>query len=262
MPPSDRRGRPAPAAAGFSAAGGRTALGYWVPLAVTVTVATVGLAAWVWSERSDSDHSDEEEDEWEDDHDRRRHDYDDDRRRRHRRRGGQGEDEPIHLDARSEGAVRATGVQPQPQPQPEPEADPDEPGVVARMQGAMRRSPSPKQFWDDASKRVVAGVSAAGTAVGGALTSIREERNGNGDFEEHSRWAEPPGPVVDDHPSNPRSGGTQFTMSGALAPAAQRSSPSTRKRRSVAIVVSSVSAPGEPGDAEGHMLEHTVRSSS
>ena len=32
----------------------RSALGFYVPLFLTVTVATAGLAAWVWSAREDS----------------------------------------------------------------------------------------------------------------------------------------------------------------------------------------------------------------
>src|SRR5689334_22301582 len=39
----------------------RSALGYWIPLALTVTAATVGLAAWIWSERDDREESSESE---------------------------------------------------------------------------------------------------------------------------------------------------------------------------------------------------------
>ena len=39
----------------------RSALGYWIPLALTVTAATVGLAAWIWSERDDVEESSESE---------------------------------------------------------------------------------------------------------------------------------------------------------------------------------------------------------
>jgi hypothetical protein len=44
---------------------GRSALGYWLPLVVTVTIATAGLAAWIWSERqhdNDDDDNDQDDD--------------------------------------------------------------------------------------------------------------------------------------------------------------------------------------------------------
>jgi hypothetical protein len=43
------------------------------------------------------------------------------------------------------------------------------------MSGALRRTPSPQQFFDSTGKTVAAGVAAAGAAVGKALASIREE---------------------------------------------------------------------------------------
>ncbi|KAG9671676.1 hypothetical protein KCU99_g2971, partial [Aureobasidium melanogenum] len=47
---------------------GRSALGYWLPLVVTVTIATAGLAAWIWSERhQDDDHDNDRHDDTEDD---------------------------------------------------------------------------------------------------------------------------------------------------------------------------------------------------
>jgi hypothetical protein len=45
---------------------GRSALGYWLPLLITVTIATAGLAAWIWSERQhdndDDDNNDRQDD--------------------------------------------------------------------------------------------------------------------------------------------------------------------------------------------------------
>ncbi|KAI4735350.1 hypothetical protein E4T50_14136 [Aureobasidium sp. EXF-12298] len=47
---------------------GRSALGYWLPLVVTVTIATAGLAAWIWSERQqDDDDDNDRHDDTEDD---------------------------------------------------------------------------------------------------------------------------------------------------------------------------------------------------
>ena len=132
----------------------RSPLGYWVPLAVTVTIATAGLAAWVWSERRDDPSSSSDDDDLS---------YGEDR-------------ESSHVSR---------------QPQHEKyETARDEEGLVARMSGAIRRSPSPQQLIDGASRRVVASVAAAGAMVGGALTSIREEGHGNDHFGDHSRWSE------------------------------------------------------------------------
>ena len=132
----------------------RSALGYWVPLAVTVTIATAGLAAWVWSERKDDSSS-------------------------------SSDDDDLSYGEEREGLRNAR------QPQHENyEAARDDEGLVARMSGAIRRTPSPQQLIDGASRRVVASVAAAGAMVGGALTSIREEGHGNDHFGDHSRWSE------------------------------------------------------------------------
>jgi hypothetical protein len=197
--PDHRQRRAGPAPTGFSTTGRRTALGYWLPLAVTVTVAAVGLAAWVWSERNDDDDDDLDDG----------------------RAGGDYDEDRIALESVSEGVTRASSVQA------------EDSSVISRVQGALRRTPSPSQLLDGASRRVVAGVSAAGAVVGGALSAIREESGGNGDFEDHSRWAEPAPPVED----NARRADRGFTMSGALP-----AEPSKVKRRTVAIVVSSVPA--------------------
>jgi len=45
----------------YGTSSSRSALGYWIPLALTVTAATVGLAAWIWSERDDAEESSESE---------------------------------------------------------------------------------------------------------------------------------------------------------------------------------------------------------
>jgi hypothetical protein len=111
--------------------------------------------------------------------------------------------------------------------------------MIGRMQGALRRTPSPQQFIDGASKRVAAGMAAAGAMVGGALGSIREER---GDFEDHSRWSEEAEARV--------RGGVQQ---------ASRAAPSTvdKKRKTVALVVSSASSHDDPEDLS--LSEHAVR---
>ena len=132
----------------------RSALGYWVPLAVTITVATVGLVTWIWSERKDSDDDD----------------YD--------RRGPRGHSPPRdHRDgqgAHHRGAESGIVM--------------EDASVLGRVSGALRRTPSPQQLFSEASRRVAAGVAATGAAVGGALSSIREEDRGH--YEDHTRWSE------------------------------------------------------------------------
>ncbi|KAJ9372176.1 hypothetical protein DTO282E5_3018 [Paecilomyces variotii] len=210
-----------PAGTGFSASGRRTALGYWVPLALTVTVATIGLAAWIWSERNDDDENDGGDGEY---------------------RGG--EHQPPEYETVPPGVpgpdyARTTSTDIR---------DQDSAGMMARMQGALRRTPSPQQIFDGASRRVAAGVAAAGAMVGGALTSIREE--GRGDFEDHSRWSEE---VSARENTVSQSTAAGPAMSGALPTrAVDASSSLTKRKKTVAIVVSSESA----DDSEDAVSEH------
>lgn len=181
-------------------------MGYWVPLAITVGVAAISIAAWIWSEREERDDDGE---------------YD-----------GRDRDHPEGRTP-SEGAsshgvtyARSTAVDERAGTQSEDSS------VIARMQGALRRTPSPQQIFDGASRRVAAGVAAAGALVGGALSSIREER---GDFEDHSRWQE---------------------EADARARAAARSAPPEKKRKTVALVVSSATSHDGPEDLS--LSEHAV----
>ena len=184
----------------------RTALGYWIPLALTVTVATVGLAAWIWSERKDHD---------EDDYDRR------------------GGDRPP--------TTYGDGGPGQPPYPRGPEGSRvEEESVITRMSGALRRTPSPQQIFDGASRRVAAGMAAAGAAVGGALSSIREEDKR--DYEDHSRWSEEATMRVGESRSPARSGLRDTLASGAISTTQTQGAPLlprvNDKRKAVAIVVS------------------------
>ena len=214
---------------GYGASGRRTTLGYWVPLALTVTVATIGLAAWIWKERGDDDEE-----------------YDRDRKDTR-------PPPPDYGDVRPGHTTYAPGAQPPPQA---PQGD--DPGMMARMSGALRRTPSPQQFFDEASRRVVAGVAAAGAAVGGALTSIREEEKG--DYEDHSRWSE-------EAVARARLG-TAPAAGGPGARGPPIASPTTQgqsarkpndKRKNVAIVVSADTGNHGPGHGdETYLQEHAV----
>lgn len=148
---------------------------HWVPLAVTLTVATAGLAAWVLSQRKD-----DEEGEASFDHepglDYENADY--------------GDNPPY-------GATNRDPRLDRPPPRPDNESygvgpgasDVSAPGWGARMSGALRRTPSPQQFFDSTSKTVTAGVAAAGAAVGKALASIREEDKDKPGYVENP-WSE------------------------------------------------------------------------
>lgn len=133
-------------------------LGYWLPLFLSVTAATVGIAVWVWSERKDDDS---------DDYDRERDD-------------GPSSGAPPGLSS--------SGPRQAPHARQDGDHVPDGAGMLAKMSGALRRTPSPQQLFDNASRHVVAGVAAAGAVVGGALSSIREEEQR--DFKDHNPWSE------------------------------------------------------------------------
>ncbi|KAJ5205019.1 uncharacterized protein N7498_005898 [Penicillium cinerascens] len=223
--PQDPRRRRGGAGTGFSATSRRTALGYWIPLALTVGVATISVAAWIWSERNDDDDDDDQPYEGEGPYPPP---------------GPAGGDIPPPSYA-SEGYARSTGAE-------IPGDARYDPSFMARMQGALRRTPSPQQIFDGASRRVVAGVTAAGALVGGALTSIREENRG--DFEDHTRWSE------EAESRNVERGqqGAAPSMSGALptrGPAAGQHS-SDKKKKTVVIVLSSLS----PADSDEYASEH------
>ncbi|MCJ1308551.1 hypothetical protein MMC25_002204 [Agyrium rufum] len=185
----------------YGASSRRTAFGYWVPLVLTVTVATIGLATWVWKERKDNDDEDD-----------------------YRRRKDEGRPPPGYGDL---GPGQKSFVQGPPGSFPQ-----EDESVVGRMQGALRRTPSPQQIFDGASRRVAAGVAAAGAMVGGALSSIREEDKR--DYEDHSRWSEE---------AAARAGRAAYgpagpSLSQSQAPMAATARNPGDKRKAVAIVVS------------------------
>ncbi len=202
---------------------GRSVLGYWVPLGLTVLAASMTIAAWVWSERTEEDDNEDGE----------------------KGRNGSGPE-------REEPPEHGHGYEQAPDAPVSREAGPTgsenvSASVMARMSGAIRRTPSPQQIFDQASRRVVAGVAAAGAAVEGALSSIREEERD--DFGDHSRWSEEAemrqeGP---DAPSGAMSGvagpsssqapATGATERGMAASGSAARRHTSGKRKSVAIVV-------------------------
>lgn len=143
-----------------------------MPLAVTLTVATVGVAAWAWSQRKDGK---DDEDEQEVGLDYENADY--------------GDNPPYGAASRSvKGHEKAPRSEDQSFGVTGPESEAPEAGWGARMSGALRRTPSPQQFFDSTGKTVAAGVAAAGAAMGKALASIREEDRGADP--ENNPWSE------------------------------------------------------------------------
>jgi hypothetical protein len=193
----------------------RHGFGHWIPLVLTVTVATIGLAAWIWSER----HDDEEEYDGPD-----------------RRPPPQGTVPPGGYGESGYGTTA---------PPPEESSS-----YMARMSGALKRTPSPQQFFDGASRTVVAGVAAAGAVVGSALSSIREEDKNA--YKDHKTWSE--------EAESRKVGTSDGAAASGTRPQAQRGSPPTGnvKRKTIAVVVSADVDGDDLNDGEDHHHEHAV----
>lgn len=220
----------------------RGTFSYWLPLAFTVTVATIGVAAWIWSERSEDDEDKPTPPE--------------------RPAGGDGvypnygrnpdgtvrEGPPSYADVRP-GEVAYGTTQNRPE---------ESQGYMARMSGALRRTPSPQQVFDGASRTVVAGVAAAGAVVGSALSSIREEDKHA--YKDHRTWSEEAAArAVGGTPGTGTGTGPGIDMRSVEEPgvSSTRVPQSNGKRKTVAIVVSA-DAHMDFDDDEYH--EHAVGS--
>ncbi|KAF2011105.1 hypothetical protein BU24DRAFT_444226 [Aaosphaeria arxii CBS 175.79] len=182
----------------------RTTFGYWVPLVFTVTVATAGVAAWVWSARQDEDDSSDDAD----------LSYGEEQRDYKASQGSR--------DAASHGIAR------------------EDDSLMGRVQGVIRRTPSPQQFFDTVSKKTVAGVAAAGAMAGAALASIREEDRDdlNGD---HTRWSEEAALRRNVEAQSSQSNAAVDAQTRSFA-ASVRSGPQySGKRKTVVLVVSAES---------------------
>ncbi|KAK5715623.1 hypothetical protein LTR15_010269 [Elasticomyces elasticus] len=252
----------------------RSALGFWVPVVVTTTLALGGLAAWVWSERSE-------------------HDDDDSNYPPTARPDVKPQPYPPPQQQQGGGGLpnysgplpsQSAGAQGQPAPAPpggeaasyygnsrsgqqQHEGYGEEAGgeqtFFGQVRGAMRRTPSPQQFYDQASKQVSAGLAAAGGVLGSIMEDgdeheqesygrregerrggsggggeVREERREEQreGFSDHERWSE-------EAEEKERDRGVVEVESERRADAA-RSGRSTggegkqRQRKTVAVVVS------------------------
>lgn len=259
---------------------------YWVPLVFTVTVATAGIAAWIWSERRD------DEDEHPPPPSGAQYNppaavYPDSGYPPQGYPQGPGypqsgypQQPPGNYPAQTPGYP--AGYQPVPG---EPYGrNPDgsirtgppsyaevQPGAsfgteehqqpqsyISQMSGALggalRRTPSPQQFIDGATRSVAAGVAAAGAAVGSALFSIREENA----YPDHKTWSEEaevrrPGTSPDAALQSVEKRSGNKTGSSAASTSA-----SSNRRRTVAIVVSANSGHHDGLDDEDNFHEHAV----
>ena len=248
--------------------------GYWVPLITISTIALGGLAAWIWSERSDRD---------EDDH---HHD------KPPRPSIGVGNPYPTQGSQPYPGsAAPGQSIPPYDGPLPSQSAGPQgmpppvggeaasyytaesqsrdaqhhqEEGTFFRqVKGAMRRTPSPQQFFDNASKQVGAAAAAAGSALGRIMEEDRddyyreerrERREDKEGFSDHERWSEEAedkkrsGPV--DAESEKRAG---------AARSAREEKGKSKSKRTVAIVVSADSSHDSAYDQDAsYRTEHAV----
>lgn len=226
---------------------------------MTVTVATIGLAAWIWSERRDDEDENSEEE---------KPPADVPPPGYASMSGGlpsgpgpagfqgpptsgpMGPGGPTPPQGPGyESGARSTGVETQMQ---------DDGTLMSKMSGALKRTPSPQQSYDWASKKVAAGVAAAGAMVGGALTTIRE--GSQDDYEDHERWSE----EADSRDNGKevrrtlkRRGTADDYFSGSVEmpkPATMKS----RKRKNIAVVVSAVES---ASDGMGEVGQHAVRDS-
>lgn len=237
-----------------SSRGNNSTWGHWLPLAITVTIAAGGLAAWIWKERKDT-----EEDDY------------------HPGGAGPGYGPgpgaqgppssygPPPTDYSGRPPSNMPGGFGAPPPGQGPYGGPpdqrevQDDSIMGRMSGALRRTPSPQQILDGASKRVVAGVTAAGAAVTGALSSITEEDRPG--YEDHRSWSEEADSQSGGKSSKTsRRGPEMIDREGSAASAASQATVKAgRKRKTVAIVVSAVSDYEHDEDA-GYHQEHAVSS--
>ncbi|KAL1584816.1 hypothetical protein WHR41_06680 [Cladosporium halotolerans] len=265
----------------------QSTLGYWVPLITISTIAIGGLAAWIWSERSDSDEDD-----------RPHHDkpprpstglggaYP--------TQGAQPYPGPPPPEGHPPGSQQNVNMPPYEGPVPSqsggPQGGPPPVGGEAasyyagrsvhgeqrqqqeaswygQVRGAIRRTPSPQQFFDSASKQVGAAAAAAGAALGsimeedkdayyedGSRRRERRGREGEGEvFSDHERWSE--------EAEEKTRVGTVEAESEKRADAALRSARSdkgrSKSKKTVAVVVSAdIGSDGSYDHDSAYQTEH------
>lgn len=216
----------------------RGTFSYWLPLAFTVTAATIGIAAWIWSERSENDDDKPAQPPRPDGNDHVYPNY------------GRNADgsirtgPPSYADLRPGEAAYGTA----------PNRQEESQGYMARMSGALRRTPSPQQVFDGATRSVVAGVAAAGAAVGSALSSIREEDKNA--YKDHRTWQEEQ-EIRAATSATSKDKGTELKSGNEPGVSTSRIAQPHSRRRTVAIVVSADSS-NDFDEVEEGFHEHAV----
>ena len=271
--PGARRYYAPPPGAARGNASHHSFFGYWVPLVVTGTIAIGGLAAWIWSERSEHDEDDYPHD------------------KPPRPQTGAGQPYPTQGSQPYPGPPPPGGQQgygPPPPPPPGGEASSyyntsetrdvntqysqqqDSGTWYGRVAGVVKRTPSPQQFFDTASKGVTAGMAAAGAALGsimeggsdeeydqrrqGSRTKERktrtEERDG---FSDHERWSEEA-----DDPQRVGVVEAESERRAKTARSVRDEKGKGRAKRAVAVVVSADTANMDHDLSAGYTTEHAV----
>ncbi|KAK0263512.1 hypothetical protein B0A54_00869 [Friedmanniomyces endolithicus] len=228
----------------------QSVLGFWVPLVVTSTIALGGLAAWIWSERSEHDDDDYSPGKPQRPGPGAGGSSYAQGGPQPSYSQGPPPSYPQGPPAQSQGVTGVGGMPayggpipsqsagPQGGPPPAPgggeaasyygssaqqsrgqgqsdahfEESQSQQTFFGQVRGAMRRTPSPQQFLDHASKQVSAGIAAAGSALGSIMEDPehdrrvyddrgqgeqsqrkrgdrREDRDREG-FSDHERWSE------------------------------------------------------------------------
>lgn len=198
-----------------------------MPLVLTVTVATAGLAAWVWSERRD------DEDESSDDD--------------HLSYGEEGHGKTRRSTSTSNAPLArdSTGLSHGLVPQDD---------LMSRVQGVIRRTPSPQQVFDTVSKKTAAGWAAAGAA----LASIREEDKDDA-YGDHSRWSEEAAIRRNVEAQSAQSSSAVNEQARAFAASVRSGANPAGKRKTVVLVVSAESLMDSHDDDGSYRSENAVR---
>lgn len=199
-----------------------------MPLVLTVTVATAGLAAWVWSERRDDEDESSEDDNlsYGEESDRKTP------------RNAHNNNAPLNRDPTglSQGVV-------------------GQDDLMSRVQGVIRRTPSPQQVFDTVSKKTAAGWAAAGAA----LASIREEDKDDA-YGDHSRWSEEAAIRRNVEAQSAQSNSAVDEQARAFAASVRGSGSNTGgKRKTVVLVVSAESLMDAHDDDGSYRSENAVR---
>ena len=269
----------------YGASSNRSALGYWIPLALTLTAATVGVAAWIWSERDNEEESESEAEQA----------YAATNRPHNNTglgdasaaAGAAGLGAAAGYAAMSGGRNDHPNFAPGPPTQggfqgPPPGAGlPNQPGtaqqyfdgqsramstgvaqedsgLVARMSSAVglsRGSPN-RQPVNTNSGWASRGLAAAGSMVEGAVNSIKSLADDNQQFSDQEKWSEEADKPERSSPkkSNLQRQGTAAEFYSGAVQVPRRVSVPGQKRRTVAVVVSSVAKGTDGLEVDAHQV--------